>query len=102
MMGSAVREPPAFLIRGSYFTTSASSLILAARSSMQRCRIRGGGDDHDAIVHGARILQLLHHRCHSRALLPDRHVDADDAGALLIDDRVHRDGRLAGASITND
>ena len=39
---------------------------------------------------------------HGRALLADGDVDADDAGALLIDDGVHRDGRLAGAAVADD
>src|SRR6185436_9526963 len=30
------------------------------------------------------------------------HVDTDDAGALLVDDRVHRDRGLAGLAIADD
>src|SRR6267378_3322483 len=37
-----------------------------------------------------------------RALLPDRHVDADHSLAPLVDDRVHGDGRLAGRAVADD
>ena len=50
----------------------------------------------------AGILELLHHGGHGRALLADGDVDADDPGALLIDDGVDRDGGLAGASVADD
>ena len=72
------------------------------RDVLERRRLRGGGDDHDGVVHRARILQPFDHRGHRGALLADGDVDADDAGAPLIDDGVHRDGGLAGAAVTDD
>ena len=47
-------------------------------------------------------LQPLDDRRDRRRLLADRDVDADDALALLVDDRVDRDGRLAGAAVADD
>src|SRR5205085_3879681 len=43
-----------------------------------------------------------HHRRDCGILLTDGDVDADDAGALLVDDGVDRDGGLPGAAIAND
>jgi hypothetical protein len=37
-----------------------------------------------------------------RALLPDRDVDALHALTLLVQDRVDRDGRLAGLAVADD
>ena len=37
-----------------------------------------------------------------RFLLGDRHVDADDARPLLVDDRVDGDGGLAGLAVADD
>src|SRR6185437_775906 len=37
-----------------------------------------------------------------RLLLADRVVDADDAEALLVDDRVDRDGRLPRLAVADD
>ena len=54
------------------------------------------------VLERARVAQLLHHRGHGRALLADGDVHADDAGALLVDDRVDRDGGLAGAAVADD
>ena len=39
---------------------------------------------------------------HRRVLLADRDVDAHDAVTLLVDDRVDRDGRLAGLAVADD
>ena len=72
------------------------------RDVLQRGGLGRGGDHHDGVVHRAGLLEPLHHRRHGRALLPDGDVDADDAGALLIEDRIHRDGGLAGAPVADD
>ena len=58
--------------------------------------------DDDGVFERARVAQLLDHRGHGRALLPDGDVDADDAGALLVDDGVDRDGGLPGAAVADD
>ena len=67
----------------------------------------GAGSDAEAtttmrVLHRAGLLEPLHHGGDGRALLADGDVDADDAGALLIDDRVDRDGGLAGAAVADD
>src|ERR1700676_2307727 len=35
-------------------------------------------------------------------VLPDRHIDADDPGVILVDDRVDGDRGLPGLAITDD
>ena len=49
-----------------------------------------------------RLTELLDNGRDGRILLADRDVNADDASALLIDDRVDRDRGLAGPTIAND
>jgi hypothetical protein len=47
------------------------------------------------VVHRARFLQEVHHLRHLAGLLPDGHVNADQVAALLVDNCVERDLRLA-------
>ncbi len=69
---------------------------------LHRGRVGGGGDDDDGVLHRAGVFQALHHARHGRRLLADRDVDADDALALLVDDRVDRDRGLPGATVADD
>ena len=46
--------------------------------------------------------RMLHDLRDLGALLADGDVDADDALALLVDDRVERDGGLAGLAVADD
>ena len=48
------------------------------------------------------LLELLVHGGDGRLLLADGHVEAVHALALLVDDRVDRDGGLAGAAVADD
>ncbi len=48
------------------------------------------------------LLELAHHGRDRGLLLPDRHVDALNAGALLVDDRVDGYRGLADLAIAND
>ena len=52
--------------------------------------------------HGAVLFERAHDVGDGGHLLADRHVDAFDARALLIDDGVHGDGRLADLPVAND
>src|SRR5437762_1804205 len=72
------------------------------RDVLQRRRFRGGRDDDGGERHGAGILEDLHHLGHRRALLADGDVEAEDVLALLVDDLVDDDGRLAGAAVADD
>ena len=72
------------------------------RDVLHRRRIAGRGDDHHGVVHGAVLFQRLHHLGNGRALLPDRHIDADQVLALVVDDGVERDGGLAGLAVADD
>ena len=48
------------------------------------------------------LFQRLDDTGHRGPLLPDRHIDAEDIQPLLVNDRVHRDRRLAGLTVTDD
>jgi hypothetical protein len=63
--------------------------------------VGGGGGDDDGVLEGALVLQRLHHLGHRALLLADGHVDADDALALLVDDGVDGDGRLARLAVAD-
>ena len=60
-----------------------------------------GGDD-DRVFHRAVLFELAHHVRDGRRLLSDRDVDAEEVLALLVDDRVDRDRRLAGLAVADD
>ena len=88
--------------------TAAVAEILANRARRiradveQRRRIRRAGRDDDGVFHRAGFFENLHDLRDRGLLLSDRVVDADDAEALLIDDRVDRDGGLARLPVADD
>ncbi len=53
-------------------------------------------------VQRARVLERLGQADDRGHALPDRDVDRDDAGVLVVDDRVDRDRRLAGLAVADD
>ncbi len=69
---------------------------------LQRRRVGGRGRDHRRIVHGTLLGELVHHLGHGGLLLSDGHVNAKDVLPLLVDDRIHRDGRLPRLPIADD
>ena len=69
---------------------------------LDRGRVAGAGGDHDRVVHGAVAAEDVDDGGRRRFLLGDRHVDADDARPLLVEDRVDGDGRLAGLAVADD
>src|SRR5205085_4631968 len=72
------------------------------RDELKRRRFRRRRRDDDGVLHRAVLLQPVNDLGHRRALLSDRHVDADDVSTLLVDDRVDRDCGLAGLPISDD
>ena len=72
------------------------------RDPLQRGRGGGGGDDEDAALRRAHRLDQLDHALDRRRPLADRDIDADHVGALLVDDRVDGDRRLAGGAVADD
>ena len=68
----------------------------------QRCGVRRARRDHDRVLHRAGVLENPHHLGDRGLLLSDRVVDADDVLPLLVDDRVHRNGGLAGLAVADD
>ena len=64
--------------------------------------VGGGGGDHDRVVHRPELLEGADHLRDRGLLLADGDVDADDALALLVDDRVHRHRGLAGLAVADD
>lgn len=70
---------------------------------------RGGGDD-DGVLHGVVLLESLDELSDGGALLSDGDVDAVELGglvlsvvpALLVEDGIDRDSRLAGLPVSDD
>ena len=69
---------------------------------LERGGILGTGDHDDGVLHGAVLLQDRDGVRDRGQLLADGHVDADEALALLVDDRVDGDRRLAGLAVADD
>ena len=69
---------------------------------LHRGRLAAGGQDDDGVVHRPVGPQRVDDGGDRGLLLPDGDVDAQDAGALLVDDRVDGDGGLAGLAVTDD
>ena len=64
--------------------------------------VAGSGRDHGRVIHGPVPSQDVHHLGDRRPLLPDGHVDAEDAGVLLVEDRVDADGGLPDLAVADD
>ena len=69
---------------------------------MQGGGFRGARRDHDRVLHGTVLFELPNHVRNGRLLLAHRHVDAFDARALLVDDRVDGHGRFARLPVADD
>ena len=69
---------------------------------LQRGGGAGGGVYHHGIVHGPPAGQVLHQLGHGAVLLADGHIDAHHVLALLVQDGVQSDGRLARLPVTDD
>ena len=69
---------------------------------LDRRRLVGRRGDDDRVLHRAGVLERLHHLHDRGHALPDRDVDADQVGVLVVDDRVDRDRRLAGLAVADD
>ena len=67
-----------------------------------RRRIRRRRRDDDRVAHRVGFFERAHDLRDRRLLLADRVVDADDAGVFLVEDRVDRDGGLAGLAVADD
>ncbi len=69
---------------------------------LHRGGLVGAGGHDDRVLHRAGFLQRLRERDDRRHPLADRDVHADDAAALVVDDRVDSDRRLAGLTVADD
>ena len=69
---------------------------------VQRRGVGGGGGDDDRVVHRAVFLERRRGTGDRRRVLPDRHIDADEVLALLVDDRVEENRRLSGEPVADD
>jgi hypothetical protein len=72
------------------------------RDVLHRRGFGGGGHHDDRVRHRAALFELAHDVRDGRGLLADRDVDTGEVFALLVDDRVDRDGSLAGLAIADD
>ncbi len=69
---------------------------------MHRGRFRGGRGDDDRVLHRAVLLELAHDVGDGRVLLADRDVDALNAAAFLVDDRIDRNRGLTRLPVADD
>ena len=72
------------------------------REVLERGGVLGAGDDDDRVLHRAVLLEDRDRVGDGRELLADGDVDADEALALLVDDRVDGDRGLAGLAVADD
>jgi len=72
------------------------------RDVLERRSLRRADGDDRRVLHRVVLRERLGQRRNGRRLLPDRDVDAIDAFAALVDDRVDRDRRLTGRAIADD
>ena len=72
------------------------------RQILQSRRIGSRSADDDRVLHRAIFFKRADHLGDAGLLLADSDVDADQIFALLVDDRVDGDGRLAGLAVTDD
>src|SRR6185312_12573999 len=64
--------------------------------------IGSAGRNDDGVFHGAEIFERLDHLGDGGALLADGNVDTNHVAALLVDNRVERDGGLTGLAVADD
>ncbi len=69
---------------------------------LQRGGSGGGGDDKDAALGRSELPRRLDNALNRGRALSDRDIDANHVRALLVDDRVDRDRRLAGGAVADD
>src|SRR5262249_7441197 len=69
---------------------------------LQGGRVGRRGDDHDRVVHGPEVAELLDHLRDLGLHLTAGDVNADDVLRLLVDDRVDSDGGLADRPVADD
>ena len=72
------------------------------REVLEHRLVGRGRVDHDRVLHRAVLIERGDGLRDGRALLADRDVDALHALALLGEDRVDRDGGLAGLAVADD
>ena len=94
-------EPPADLDAGLHDLLAHRHAAVGGEV-LEGGRVLGAGDDDDRVLHRAVLLERRNGLRHCGQLLPDRDVDADEVAALLVDDRVEGDGRLAGLAVADD
>ena len=69
---------------------------------LQRSGIGTRGRDDAAVVHRTVLGQHVNDGGHRARSLPAPDIDADHVSALLVENRVQRDGGLAGLAVTDD
>ena len=69
---------------------------------LKRRRVRGSRRYHDRVIERAVLGELVDHADHGRLLQADRDVNADHAGALLIENRVDGNRCLSGLAVADD
>src|SRR5437588_2873297 len=81
------------------FTHGASGI---RREVLQRCRFRSSRHDDDGMLHRAVLFQDGLRASNGRVFLTDRHIDADQVLALLVNDGIDSDSCLTRLAVTDD
>ena len=69
---------------------------------LERCRVGSRGDHDGGVLHSPELFERGNRLGDGRGLLADRHIDALHAQTLLVQDRVERNGGLAGLAVADD
>ena len=69
---------------------------------LQRGRIAGRGIHHNAVVQRIVAAQHFHKLRHAGSLLPNGHINAHHALALLVQNGIQRNGGFAGLAVADD
>ena len=72
------------------------------RNVLQGSRVAGGSRHDDGVVHRPVLLEGIPHPGHRGRLLSNGHIDADHVLPLLVQDGIHRDGRLARLAVADE
>src|SRR5215468_5194899 len=69
---------------------------------LQRGRLRGGGGNHDGVVHRPGFPELVDNLRYCGTLLANGDIDTNNVAAFLVDDRIDGNRGLAGLPIADD
>src|SRR5882672_11250292 len=96
------------IVIGNQRVSAAVAEELAYRTSRvwrNELQWRGGGgacDNHGRVIHGSSAREPIDDLCDCRLFLTNRHINAEDVAAFLIDNGVKNERCLAGLTVADD